>query len=299
MGEYLENCGNYSGYMQDSSSSSGGADSSSVKELEPRRRKKIQKRIQKRNARHSKAPSSAALSCDVVQSACSQQQVKVTPDNYPSNITVHAENVVIGDSTELNILRQRPPGIGSFDITIDPPEISLKGGGPCLFWFIPDLPSDISSGTAKFFGLHQGFVKLERVEFAADCLVCRGIPSAEKEGCVTVGVVGKNDKTGKCNDLGQAKIYYYDERRNVLKQIVQNKRQCRDFFETWKTACEGHSTAGRVPKTESPSSDYKVNYNQEAVTSSPDEVTNVASHLQEGTVTDAIKTYFKTLKAKM
>ncbi|XP_022784461.1 uncharacterized protein LOC111325029 [Stylophora pistillata] len=31
--------------------------------------------------------------------------------------------------------------------------------------------------------------------------------------------------------------------------------------------------------------DYKVNYNQEAVTSSPDEVTNVASHLQEGTVT--------------
>ncbi|XP_022784429.1 collagen alpha-1(XI) chain-like [Stylophora pistillata] len=134
VGEYLENCGNYSGYMQDSSSSSGGADSSSVKELEPRRRKKIQKRIQKRNARHSKAPSSAALSCDVVQSACSQQQVKVTPDNYPSNITVHAENVVIGDSTELNILRQRPPGnlslnlsgIGRFDITIDPPEISLK-----------------------------------------------------------------------------------------------------------------------------------------------------------------------------
>lgn len=31
--------------------------------------------------------------------------------------------------------------------------------------------------------------------------------------------------------------------------------------------------------------DFKLNYNEEAVPSSPDELTNVASHLQKGTVT--------------
>ena len=80
------------------------------------------------------------------------------------------------------------------------------------------------------------------------------LPAAEEEGLVTVEVDGKSEKTGKSSDLGQTKIYYYDERKKVLKQIVQDQEQSRTFFETWKTACEGHSTNSRENETIFPSS---------------------------------------------
>lgn len=80
------------------------------------------------------------------------------------------------------------------------------------------------------------------------------LPAAEEEGSVTVEVDGKSEKTGKSSDLGQTEIYYFDERKKVLKQIVQDQEQSRAFFETWKTACKGHSTDSREKDTKFPSS---------------------------------------------
>ncbi|RMX38477.1 hypothetical protein pdam_00016786, partial [Pocillopora damicornis] len=132
-------------------------------------------------------------------------------------------------------------------------EVRLHGGGLCLFTFKPDLPSDITSGTAKFADL--GSVDLNGVKNKTNCLFGKGIPPAEEEGLVTVEVDGKSEKTGKSSDLGQTKIYYYDERKKVLKQIVQDQEQSRTFFEAWKTACEGHSTNSRENETIFPSSE--------------------------------------------
>ncbi|PFX12063.1 hypothetical protein AWC38_SpisGene24036, partial [Stylophora pistillata] len=127
-----------------------------------------------------------------------------------------------------------------------------RGGGLCLFTFKPDLPSEITSGTAKFADL--GFVDLNGVRNKTNCLVGRGIPPAEEEGSVTVDINGKSDKTGKSSDLGQAKIYYFDERKKLLKQMVQDNKQYRAFFEEWKTDCEGHSTYSKEEVTKSPCS---------------------------------------------
>ena len=80
------------------------------------------------------------------------------------------------------------------------------------------------------------------------------IPAAEQEGPVTVEVLGKSDKTGKSSDLGQTKFYYFDERKKVLKQIVQDEKEYRSFFETWNTTCRGHLTDSREKETNSSSS---------------------------------------------
>ena len=49
-----------------------------------------------------------------------------------------------------------------------------QGGGLCLFTFKPDLPSDITSGTAKFADL--GSVDLNGVKNKTNCLFGKGIP---------------------------------------------------------------------------------------------------------------------------
>ena len=65
---------------------------------------------------------------------------------------------------------------------------------------------------------------------------------------------GKSDKTGKSSDLGETKLYYFDERKRALKQIVQDEEQYRSFFETWNAACKGHLTDSREKETKSSSS---------------------------------------------
>ena len=80
------------------------------------------------------------------------------------------------------------------------------------------------------------------------------LPAAEQEGPITVEVRGKSDKTGKSSDLGETKLYYFDERKKALKQIVQDEEQHRFFFETWNTACKGNLTDSREEETESSSS---------------------------------------------
>ena len=75
------------------------------------------------------------------------------------------------------------------------------------------------------------------------------IPDAEEEGWVTVKVNGKSDRTGKSSYLGQTEIYYFNERRVLLKQIVQEEEQRYTFFETWKTACKGYSTDSKEKET--------------------------------------------------
>ena len=77
------------------------------------------------------------------------------------------------------------------------------------------------------------------------------LPAAEEEGWVTVKVRGKSDKTGKSSDLGETKLYYFDERKKALRQIVQDEEQYRSFFEAWNTACKGHLTDGSEKETES------------------------------------------------
>ncbi|CAH3112310.1 unnamed protein product, partial [Pocillopora meandrina] len=123
------------------------------------------------------------------------------------------------------------------------------GGGSCWFTFEPDLPSDITSGTAKFCGL--GSIDLNGVKHKTNCLVGRRIPYAEEEGWVTVKVNGKSDRTGKSSYLGQTEIYYFNERKELLKQIVQDEEQRHTFFETWKTACKGYSTYSKEKETKS------------------------------------------------
>ena len=73
------------------------------------------------------------------------------------------------------------------------------------------------------------------------------LPAAEEEGLVTV----KSDKTGKSSDLGETKLYYFDERKKALKQVVQDKEQYRSFFEAWNAACKGHLTDGSEKETKS------------------------------------------------
>ena len=80
------------------------------------------------------------------------------------------------------------------------------------------------------------------------------LPAAEQEGWVTVEVRGKSDKTGKSSDLGQTKFYYFDECKKVLKQIVQDEKEYRSYFETWNTICRGHLTDSREKETNSSSS---------------------------------------------
>ena len=77
------------------------------------------------------------------------------------------------------------------------------------------------------------------------------LPAAEEEGWVTVKVRGKSDKTGKSSDLGETKLYYVDERKKALKQIVQDEEKYRSFFEAWNAACKGHLTDGSVKETKS------------------------------------------------
>ena len=77
------------------------------------------------------------------------------------------------------------------------------------------------------------------------------LPAAEEEGLVTVKVRGKSDKTGKSSDLGETKLYYFDERKKALKQIVQDEEQNRSFFEAWNAACKGHLTDGSEKETKS------------------------------------------------
>ena len=80
------------------------------------------------------------------------------------------------------------------------------------------------------------------------------LPAAEQEGPVTVEVLGRSDKTRKSSDLGQTKFYYFDERKKVLKQIVQDEKEYCYFFETWNTTCRGHLTDSREKETNSSSS---------------------------------------------
>ncbi|PFX13552.1 OTU domain-containing protein, partial [Stylophora pistillata] len=146
-----------------------------------------------------------------------------------------------------NLLRN-----GCYVISIEPSTTPLKGGGPCWFTFKPDLPSDFTSGTAGFASL--GSIDVYKLEKKTNVLVGRGIPATDKEGWVIVEVSGKSDKTGKSSDLGQTKIYYYDEDKKALKRIVAERKQSSAFFEEWKTACEGHSTDSKEKETKSPCS---------------------------------------------
>ncbi|XP_022807927.1 uncharacterized protein LOC111344921 [Stylophora pistillata] len=116
-----------------------------------------------------------------------------------------------------------------YDISINPCRTPLQGGGPCTFKLIPDLPSDITSGTAKFADL--GFVDLNGVKNSTNCLVGERIPAAREEGSVTVIVNGKSDKTGNCADLGQTQIYYYHKQKDVFRDLVMNQSQLHDFLE--------------------------------------------------------------------
>lgn len=49
-------------------------------------------------------------------------------------------------------------------------------------------------------------------------------------------------------------MYYFDERKKALKQIVQDEEQYRSFFEEWNAACKGHLTDSREKETKSSSS---------------------------------------------
>ena len=80
------------------------------------------------------------------------------------------------------------------------------------------------------------------------------LPAAEQEGPITVEVRGKSDKTGKSSDLGQTKFYYFDERKKVLKQIVQDEKEYRSLLETWITTGKGHLTNSREKETNSSNS---------------------------------------------
>ncbi|RMX38481.1 hypothetical protein pdam_00016800 [Pocillopora damicornis] len=143
-------------------------------------------------------------------------------------------------------------GNSCYEVSIEPAKTPLKGEGSCWFTFNPDLPSDITSGSAKFFGL--GSIDLKGVKHTTNCFVGRRIPNADEEGWVTVEVFGKSDNTGKSSYLGQTQIYYYNNEKEVLKKIVQDEEQRRAFFESWKTACKGYSTDSREKETKSPSS---------------------------------------------
>ena len=80
------------------------------------------------------------------------------------------------------------------------------------------------------------------------------LPGAYKEGWVNVKVNGKSDKTGKSSYLGKTEIFYFNEYKEDLKQIVQNQELLVTLFETWKTACEGYPIDSIETQTKSFSS---------------------------------------------
>ena len=65
---------------------------------------------------------------------------------------------------------------------------------------------------------------------------------------------GKSNLACKSMHLGETTIFYFDERKKVLKQMVEDENLFGEYFEKWAKACKRRPFTSRDNKLNSTSS---------------------------------------------